>query len=91
MGDSSNARLRDAYAFVELRSGDAPGALRLLERLEIEQSGDPLINYHLGATRQQTGDREGAIKSLSKALQIGQAFIGEQDARQRLDALSSRR
>jgi tetratricopeptide (TPR) repeat protein len=87
MAESPSARLRDAFAFVELRSGDAPGALRMLERLELEQANDPLIAYHLGAARQQTGDREGAIKLLSAAVSSGRRFVGEADARQRLATL----
>ena len=85
--ESANPRLRDSYAFVELKSGDAAGALRILERLAKDAPTNPLIHYHLGAAQAELGNREVARAALKIATASPQRFIGDDDARQMLEKL----
>ena len=87
--ESPIPRLRDAYAWVELKSGDIPGALRILERLAQDSPADALIQYHLGIAQNLSGNRDDARKALAAALATDQRFIGDADAKAQLQTLKA--
>jgi cellulose synthase operon protein C len=58
----------DTYGWILARRGDHEAALPYLERAAAALAGDPLVQYHLGATQYRLGKTAAARETLERAV-----------------------
>jgi Flp pilus assembly protein TadD len=81
----------DTLGWVQLRNGRLAEALRNLEEAMGKTAPSPEMHYHLGIAYLEAGRVEDAKTQLLMALEPGQSFPGEPQARQALERLRSAR
>ncbi len=64
------APFQDTYGWIMSRRGDYEEALTYLEPAAAGLTSDPLVQYHLGFTQAKAGQRDAAIETLERALEI---------------------
>jgi tetratricopeptide (TPR) repeat protein len=65
-----NADVGDTLGFVYYKKGLYPQAVKLLKASVEKEPAQPLFHYHLGLALSKSGDTAGAVKHLSKALEL---------------------
>jgi tetratricopeptide (TPR) repeat protein len=65
-----NADVGDTLGFVYYKKGLYPQAVTLLKASVEKEPARPLFHYHLGLALSKSGDSAGAVKHLSKALDL---------------------
>jgi putative PEP-CTERM system TPR-repeat lipoprotein len=65
-----NADVSDTLGFVYYKKGLYPQAVKMLRASVEKEPTQPLFHYHLGLALSKSGDSEGAVKHLSKALEL---------------------
>ncbi|HEX2493175.1 MAG TPA: tetratricopeptide repeat protein [Steroidobacter sp.] len=75
-----NADVSDTLGFVYYKKGLYPQAVKLLKASVEKEPAQPLFHYHLGLALSKSGDTDGAVKHLTKALELPN-FTEAADAR----------
>jgi putative PEP-CTERM system TPR-repeat lipoprotein len=69
--EPNKPEIMDTLGFLLLRNGRAGEALPLLEKASGLLPDSPTIQYHLGLTYKELGEREKAVAALKKSLELG--------------------
>jgi tetratricopeptide (TPR) repeat protein len=86
-GAPDDPHVADTLGWILYRRGVYQPALALLRESAAKLTENPEVQYHLGMAAFQTGDREGARKALTRAVDSPLSFGGKQDAQRTLDDL----
>jgi Tfp pilus assembly protein PilF len=78
----------DTYGWATFKSGDAPGALKILTKASVSAPQSAATLYHLGEVQWALGDGAAAKASLAQSLKLSTSFRGANEARARLDKLA---
>lgn len=84
---SGSANYINTAGWVRYKSGDAKGAVPLLERAARMRADSPELLYMLGVAQDAAGQAAAARKSLESALALSTDFAGAAEARATLDRL----
>ncbi len=82
-----NPYLLDTLAWTHLKLGHIQDALRLLKQAMAKAPDHPVLNYHLGVTYAQSGEKKEAKAHLNQALQAKQPFPWTEEAKAMLARL----
>jgi Flp pilus assembly protein TadD len=80
-------RISDTLGWILYKRGQHQQALVLLKESASKLPDNPQVQYHLGKAYVQVGDKDGARKALTVAVNSPQAFLGKDDARKALGDL----
>ncbi|PPD05262.1 MAG: hypothetical protein CTY29_02235 [Methylobacter sp.] len=61
---------RDTYAWVLIKQGNVPEALKILNQLIISNPNEPVFRYHLGVAQYKSGNNGMAISELKQAIEL---------------------
>ena len=65
-----NADVSDTLGFVYYKKGLYPQAVKMLKASVEKEPAQPLFHYHLGLALSKSGDSAGAVRHLTKALEL---------------------
>jgi tetratricopeptide (TPR) repeat protein len=82
-----NPYLLDTLGWAHLKLGHHQDALRLLKQAMAKAPDHPVLNYHLGVTYAQSGEKKEAKAHLNQALQAKQTFPWTEEAKAMLARL----
>ena len=85
--DSSNPSFLDTYGWVLFKHGEAAASASVLQRVASEEPSAPVVLYHLGMAKSQSGSSAQARDNLSRAINSGTKFYGLEEAKATLDSL----
>jgi tetratricopeptide (TPR) repeat protein len=85
--NDSHAEVLRRQAELLSRHGDHQGALRLDRRLVELHPDDPVVHYNAACSLAQTGHRSEAIRSLTRAIELGYDDFAHIEADADLDGL----
>jgi tetratricopeptide (TPR) repeat protein len=80
----------DTYAWSLFKSGDVEGSRKILEKVVLMASDEPVFRYHLAQIYQQQGDKSKAVGELREALNLSakQSFQEKEAAERLLNQLT---
>jgi tetratricopeptide (TPR) repeat protein len=87
LGKADDAPFLDTRGWVKYRRGEYADALPLLREAVQKAPKSAELQYHLGMTQFQSGDKAGAKVSLQAALAVSSSFAGAEEARATLQKL----
>lgn len=68
--DLSQDYYRDTYAWVLIKQGSVPEALKILNQIIISNPDEPVYRYHLGVAQYKSGNNGMAISELKQAIEL---------------------
>ncbi len=86
---AANPFFLDTLGWVHHKMGHYDDALRIMRQAVSKAPEHPIINYHIGVTYFDKGDRKEARAHLERSLRTGLIFDGHADAKKRLGQLNS--
>ncbi|MFP4126861.1 MAG: tetratricopeptide repeat protein [Alphaproteobacteria bacterium] len=86
---SNDGLFLDTLGWLHYRDGDYPTAATFLNRAVAAEPERADLRYHLGMALERTGDTEGALEHLRRAVAAEVPFDGVEEAKRTLDALEA--
>jgi tetratricopeptide (TPR) repeat protein len=88
-GLPASPEVSDTLGYVYMKKNLLPQAVREFRAAVEKEDGNAGYHHHLGLALAKSGDKEGALRHLSKALQLNASFPGADEARAVLKTLGS--